>query len=107
MAGEPAGDVDPASLMHAFSVHRVKPLFREDFVGGSAVASNGREYWTSRACNTITFLMEPHHHHHPGHAHPPATVSPSILRLSALERLAAVAVLIAALWGAVIWAMAS
>ena len=49
--------------------------------------------------------MEPHHHHHPGHAHPPATVSASILRLSALERLAAVAVLIAALWGAVIWAM--
>jgi hypothetical protein len=34
-------------------------------------------------------------------------VSPSILRLSAPERLAAVAVLIAALWGAVIWAMAS
>ncbi len=42
------------------------------------------------------------HHHHPGHAHPPATVSPSILRLSALERLAAVAVLIVALWGAVV-----
>jgi hypothetical protein len=51
--------------------------------------------------------MEPHHHHHRGHAHPPATVSPSILRLSALERLAAVAVLIAALWGAVAWAIAS
>jgi hypothetical protein len=51
--------------------------------------------------------MEPHHHHHPGHAHPAATVSPSILRLSALERLAAVAVLIVALWGAVIWAMVS
>lgn len=51
--------------------------------------------------------MEPHHHHHPGHAHPPASVSPSILRLSALERLAAVAILIAVLWGAVFWAMAS
>ena len=48
--------------------------------------------------------MEPHQHHHPGHAHPPATVSPSILRLSALERLAAVAVVVAALWGAVAWA---
>jgi hypothetical protein len=46
-----------------------------------------------------------HTHNHPGRAHPPATVSPSILRLSALERLAAVAVLIAALWGAVFWAM--
>jgi hypothetical protein len=51
--------------------------------------------------------MEPRYHHHPGRAHPPATVSPSILRLSAFERLAAVSVLIAALWGAVIWAMAS
>ena len=48
-----------------------------------------------------------HHHHHVGHAHPPATVAPSILRLSVLERLAAVAVIIAALWGAVLWAMAS
>jgi hypothetical protein len=51
--------------------------------------------------------MEAHHHHHPGHTHPHATVSPSILRLSALERLAAVAVLIVALWGAVVWAMSS
>ena len=50
--------------------------------------------------------MEPHAHPHPGHTHPPATVSPSILRLSALERLAAVAVLIALLWGAVYWAIA-
>ncbi len=48
-----------------------------------------------------------HHHHHPGHAHPPATVAASILRLSALERLAAVSIVIAALWGTVFWAMAS
>ena len=47
------------------------------------------------------------HHHHPGDAHPPATVSPSILRLSALERLAAVAVIVTVLWGAVVWAMAT
>jgi hypothetical protein len=46
-----------------------------------------------------------HHHHHPGHAHPAATVRPSILRLSALERLAAAAVVIVVLWGAVYWAM--
>ena len=51
--------------------------------------------------------MDAHHHHHPGYAHPPATISPSILRLSALERLAAVAVVVAVLWGAVFWAMAS
>ncbi len=49
--------------------------------------------------------MDAHHHHHPGHAHPPATVSPSILRLSAPERLAAVAVVVVVLWGAVFWAM--
>jgi hypothetical protein len=48
-----------------------------------------------------------HHHHAPGHAHPPATVSPSILRMSALERLAAVTVVIAVLWGAVMWALAN
>ena len=53
----------------------------------------------SRTTRTITIT--------PGHVHPPATVSPSILRLSALERLAAVAVVVAVLWGAVFWAMAS
>ena len=47
----------------------------------------------------------PHHHHHPGHGHPPAAISPSILRLSAWERLAAVGLVIAALWAAVLWAM--
>jgi hypothetical protein len=52
-------------------------------------------------------VHDAHHHHHPGQAHPPATVSPSILRLSVLERLAAVAVIVAALWGAIFWAMAS
>jgi hypothetical protein len=46
------------------------------------------------------------HHSHPvGHRHQPVSVSPSILRLSAWERLAAVAVLIAALWAAVHLAM--
>jgi hypothetical protein len=47
-----------------------------------------------------------HHSHAPGHAHPPAAVSPSILRLSAAERVAAVAVIVAVLWGAVLWAIA-
>jgi len=46
-----------------------------------------------------------HHHHHAGHVHPPATVHPSILRLSMLERLAASAAVIAAIWAAVFWAM--
>jgi hypothetical protein len=46
-----------------------------------------------------------HHHHHPGDAHPPATVHASILRLSAVERLAAAAGLIVLIWAAVFWAM--
>jgi hypothetical protein len=45
-----------------------------------------------------------YHHHAPG-AHP-VTVPPSILRLSAWERLAFVAVVVACLWAAVLWAMA-
>jgi hypothetical protein len=48
----------------------------------------------------------PHHHHDPDHAHPSAAVAPSLLRLSAVERLAGAAVLIALLWGAVVWAIA-
>jgi hypothetical protein len=49
----------------------------------------------------------PHHHHHPaGRSHPPAAVAPSILRMALIERLAAAAVLIAVIWGAVLWAMA-
>jgi hypothetical protein len=48
----------------------------------------------------------PHHHHDPDHAHPSAAVAPSLLRLSAAERLAAAAVLIALLWGALAWAIA-
>jgi len=43
-------------------------------------------------------------HHHPGHVHPPAQVHPSILRLSAAQRLACAAALIALVWLAVFWA---
>ncbi len=42
------------------------------------------------------------------HDHPSAervSISPSILRLSARDRLAAVAVVIVAIWAAVYWAM--
>src|SRR3979409_1177086 len=34
----------------------------------------------------------PHQHHHPGHGHPPAAISPSMLRMSVIERLAVAAV---------------
>jgi hypothetical protein len=47
----------------------------------------------------------PHPHHHPGWGHPPAAISPSILRMSVVERLAVTGALVALLWAAVIWAM--
>jgi hypothetical protein len=50
-------------------------------------------------------MTDHHHHHHPGEAHPAADVAPSLLRLSAMERLAGAAVVIALLWGAVFWAI--
>lgn len=46
-----------------------------------------------------------HHHHHPGAAHPPGAVAPSILRLSAWQRLGAVCGALVVLWGIVFWAM--
>jgi hypothetical protein len=46
-----------------------------------------------------------HHHHHPGHIHPPVAVHASLLRLSALERLAVAVGLIALIWAAAFWAM--
>jgi hypothetical protein len=46
------------------------------------------------------------HHHHADHAHPSPHVAPSLLRLSALQRLGLVAVLLTLLWGAVAWALA-
>jgi hypothetical protein len=51
--------------------------------------------------------MAAHHHHHhaPGHAHPPATLAPSMLRLSAAQRLGGAAVLAVLIWAAVWWAM--
>jgi hypothetical protein len=46
-----------------------------------------------------------HHHHHPGHVHPPAALTSSILRLSALQRLAVSAGLVALIWAVAFWAM--
>jgi hypothetical protein len=46
-----------------------------------------------------------HHHHHAGHAHPPAVLQVSILRLSAPQRLGVAGVVIALLWLAAFWAM--
>jgi hypothetical protein len=54
----------------------------------------------------LSRMSHPHHHHDPDHAHPSAEVAPSLLRLSAAERLAGAAVMIALLWIAVFWAIA-
>jgi hypothetical protein len=62
------------------------------------------QYYNIHRQSTFKTAMT-HHHHAPGHAHPPASVSPSILRLSAWERLSVAAVIIVVLWGAVAWAI--
>jgi hypothetical protein len=45
-------------------------------------------------------------HHHGDAPHPPPAVLPSLLRLSSVQRLALAAVVIALMWGAVLWALA-
>jgi hypothetical protein len=45
------------------------------------------------------------HHHDPGDAHPVGHIAPSLLRMSALERVALAALIAAALWAAVWWAV--
>jgi len=53
-----------------------------------------------------TPVPHPRHHHPAGGTHPAAALAPSILRLALTERLIVVAVMVAAIWGAVFWAMA-
>jgi hypothetical protein len=43
-------------------------------------------------------------HHHGGSTHPSPSISPSLLRLSAAQRIAIAAALIALTWAAVWWA---
>jgi hypothetical protein len=44
------------------------------------------------------------HHHHGGAPHPSPAVSPSLIRLSAVQRLAISGGLIALIWAAFFWA---
>jgi hypothetical protein len=46
-----------------------------------------------------------HHHHHDDVSHPSAAPGASLLRLSAVQRLAVSAVAIALLWAAFWWAI--
>jgi hypothetical protein len=50
-------------------------------------------------------MVEHHHHHHAGHIHPPVQTHPSILRLSAWQRLGFAAGLSALIWLTALWAM--
>jgi hypothetical protein len=45
-----------------------------------------------------------HHHHHGDAPHPSSTIAPSLLRLSARQRIAVAGVLIILIWVAFWWA---
>jgi hypothetical protein len=55
-------------------------------------------YWLSFAGAVMT------HHHHRAGAHPSPALTPSLLRLSALQRLSVAGFLIALIWAAAFWA---
>jgi hypothetical protein len=47
-----------------------------------------------------------HHHHHHDHPHAPQIQAlPSLLRLSALQRVIMATAIAAVLWGAILWAI--
>jgi hypothetical protein len=50
-----------------------------------------------------TFSMS-HHHHHDDVPHPSSAIPPSLLRLSAPQRIAVAGVLTALIWAAFFWA---
>jgi hypothetical protein len=50
-----------------------------------------------------TFLMS-HHHHHGDTPHPSAAIPPSLLRLSASQRIAVAGILTVLIWAAFFWA---
>jgi hypothetical protein len=54
---------------------------------------------------SYTEAMSHHHRHEAGHGHPARAASPSLLRMSAVERLAAALAIAAALWAATWWVM--
>jgi hypothetical protein len=46
-----------------------------------------------------------HHHHSPGDAHPEGRITPSLLRMSALARVAIAAAAALVMWAAVWWSV--
>jgi hypothetical protein len=45
------------------------------------------------------------HHHHSGATHPAPTITPSLLRFSAPQRIAVAAALIVLIWASALWAI--
>jgi hypothetical protein len=66
---------------------------------------SGSPRWTALTLYYNIYAMSVTRHSHGDAPHAPATVSLSILRLSAWERLAAAAALIVLMWAAVYWAI--
>jgi hypothetical protein len=58
---------------------------------------------TGKAHRAGTFSMS-HHHHHGDAPHPSTAIPPSLLRLSAPQRIAVAGVLTALIWAAFFWA---
>lgn len=50
-------------------------------------------------------LVRMTHHHHPGHGHPAAVAMPSLLRMPLAQRLMVAAIVVAAIWALVWWAI--
>ena len=88
----PANDTSADAVIQA--QHAGHTMAARETAGGSAASP------TSRDSGVPT-----RHHHHGGAPHPSPTISPSLLRLSAVERLAGAGVLIALIWAAVFWAI--
>jgi hypothetical protein len=53
---------------------------------------------------SLTGIFMTHHHHHTGELHPSPAIAPSLLRLSASQRLAVAGAMIALIWIAFVWA---
>jgi len=74
---------------------------------GDGVAGTGRiMLYHNIACEppaSRTFSMT-HHHHHGDAPHPSSVIALSLLRLSALQRIAVAGVLITLIWAAFLWA---
>ena len=105
-SGSHKGEREQTGLAACFDANFPKaPLLRHDGPGQAEMLYYNNRCSRGAGVPMPTDVHPQHHHHPPGEGHPPASVAPSILRLSVLHRLALAAAVIALIWGAVIWAM--